>query len=647
MEPWNRQPLEKVLSEVFGHDAFRPGQRRVIEILLEGRPAMALFPTGGGKSLCHQLPTVVLGGLTVVVSPLIALMKDQVDALQRKQIAAARLDSTTSPEEEAAILADLPKGGTAILHVSPERFASDGFQHLLTLRKPELIAIDEAHCISEWGHNFRPDYLRLARLVRKTGVRRILALTATATPRVARDMRKAFGIRAADCTTAPFHRPNLSYHATTLPEERRDRTLLERLADPANRPAIVYTTLRDTAVRIAALLVQQGIEALPYHAGFPDSMRAATQQAFVEGRCQVVVATIAFGMGIDKADVRCVIHYNVPKSLENLQQEAGRAGRDGLPAHCEILHCPSDFTVLGNFITGAAPDAHALDRLVDHFLRRGKEFDIGLRELSEATDLRRETVETVLAFLEREKIIRHKGMFHAGFAIDPRRGIDQIISGHPLRHAAFLRRLFALAEHSRRGLVLETADAAETIGTRPARIIAALEDLAAAEDITLRPVKPRLRLVLTPAGAARRVQDVAEEVRSLFKDREQADFERLEAVRALVLGRTCIARRLVRHFGGHLQEDCGRCARCKGIRPVKPPRTAERRPDSAGMAAIAAIVREDHPCLRGHRAMARFLCGVASPATWRERLTRHESFGLLRDLPMASVLEILGSAPGR
>jgi len=275
-----------------------------------------VFPTGGGKSLCYQLPALLLDGITLVVSPLIALMKDQVDALRAKGIAAARLDSTLEREEYEKVLASLGDGTLKLLYVAPERLSNEGFRAKLKKLEIALVAIDEAHCISEWGHNFRPDYLKLAKLCRDLKVPRVLCLTATATPGVAKDIRKGFKIAAKDLVQLSFHRPNLDLKVTPLPDAERKPHLLERLRQ-SEGAAVVYVTLQQTAEEVSTYLQKNGIASRAYHAGLPDEFRASAQEDFMAGRTRVIVATIAFGMGIDKADIRAVYHYNLPKSLEN------------------------------------------------------------------------------------------------------------------------------------------------------------------------------------------------------------------------------------------------------------------------------------------------------------------------------------------
>ncbi|HEX8242281.1 MAG TPA: ATP-dependent DNA helicase RecQ, partial [Longimicrobium sp.] len=329
--------IHAVLHERFGLPAFRPGQERVIRAILERGAALAVFPTGGGKSLCYQLPALLLDGVTLVVSPLIALMKDQIDALRGLGIDAARLDSSLTFDEAKSVEKRLLSGALRLLYVSPERFNNERFLQLLGRVHIALFAVDEAHCISEWGHNFRPDYLKLADTAREMGAQRVLALTATATPQVVDDVCASFAIPRECAVVTGFHRPNLflSVHPTRPGE--RDGELVRRMRSRPPGPGIVYVTLQRTAERVAKLLDEAGIPARPYHAGMNDDVRAQVQEWWKASDHGIVVATIAFGMGIDKADVRYVYHYNLPKGLESYSQEIGRAGRDGEPSVVELL----------------------------------------------------------------------------------------------------------------------------------------------------------------------------------------------------------------------------------------------------------------------------------------------------------------------
>src|SRR4051794_301828 len=387
--PSAQRPLE-VLTARFGFDAFRPGQERVVEALLAGRSALAVFPTGAGKSLCYQLPALLLDGMTVVVSPLIALMKDQIDFLQRSGIDAARLDSSLDAADQREIFDRLRTGSLKLLYVAPERFNNERFLAQLARARISLFAVDEAHCISEWGHNFRPDYLKLAERARDVGAERVLALTATATPAVVADIRSGFGIAEADAVVTGFYRPNLTLLTTPVAAGERDARLLERLRERAPGPTIVYVTLQRTSLRIAELLADAGLPARPYHAGMSADERVAVQDWWTGSAEAIVVATIAFGMGIDKADVRYVYHYNLPNSLESYSQEIGRAGRDGKESICELFACPDDVPTLENFAYGDTPTREGLTGLLAEVLDHpvGSEFAVSEYELSARHDLR-------------------------------------------------------------------------------------------------------------------------------------------------------------------------------------------------------------------------------------------------------------------
>ena len=331
-----------VLKEIFGFDSFRPGQEAVIRAVLEGRDTLAVMPTGGGKSLCYQIPALMQESLTVIVSPLISLMKDQVDSLLQSSVAdAAALHSGLSPEDRWEVERKVRTGEIRMLYVAPERLRS--LEFVLSLRRAGvgLFVVDEAHCISEWGHDFRPDYLFLPRAVKDLGSPPVLALTATATPRVRQDIRRSLGMRDPHVEVTSFNRPNLTYRV--VPAEKGEK--LARILDVIRSsppPGIVYATTRKECEELAAELRSSGVDAAAYHAGMGSARRNEVQEGFMTDEVGVVVATIAFGMGVDKPNVRFVIHAAVPGSLPAYIQESGRAGRDGEPAECVVLYRGAD-----------------------------------------------------------------------------------------------------------------------------------------------------------------------------------------------------------------------------------------------------------------------------------------------------------------
>jgi ATP-dependent DNA helicase RecQ len=356
------------LKTTFGYDAFRPLQRDIIEASLAGKDVFALLPTGGGKSLCFQLPALVRPGLTVVVSPLIALMKDQVDQLQAAGVAATFLNSSLGSAESRSRLAGLHRNEWRLLYVAPERLMLDNWQENLKAWNVAAIAIDEAHCVSEWGHDFRPEYRQIAKLRELLPEVPVMALTATATERVRIDIVKHLKLRDPQIYVASFNRPNLTYRVT--PKDQPAKQIMEFVKRREHESGIVYCATRATADRTAEALAGRGLPARAYHAGLDADERARNQELFLRDEVRIMCATIAFGMGINKPNVRWVIHYDLPKNIEGYYQETGRAGRDGLPGDCLLLFSAGDAAKQTHFIdemttqcrAGAAPKDDALRR---------------------------------------------------------------------------------------------------------------------------------------------------------------------------------------------------------------------------------------------------------------------------------------------
>jgi len=629
------------LREHFGHDAFRGGQEPVVRALMEGRSALAVFPTGGGKSLCYQLPALLLEGLTLVVSPLIALMRDQVDTLVSKGISAARLDSTLDAEEIRDVYSRLEAGSLKLLYIAPERFANEAFRQRLRKLPIQLIAIDEAHCISEWGHNFRPDYLKLAKICRRLKIPRVLCLTATATPKVARDIRKAFRIATADHVQLSFHRPNLDLRVSPCTAAERKSLLLDKL-NAVDGPAVVYVTRQETAEEVATFLAKNGVLARAYHAGLPAEFRTDAQNAFMTGGTRVIVATIAFGMGIDKSDIRAVFHYNLPKSLENHTQEIGRAGRDGQPAICEMLACGDDLTVLENFIHSDAPSPRALSNLVDRVLRLGPVFDVSPYELSTICDIRSAVVSTVMTYLEIDGIIEATGSFYGTYRAKLLNTREKILAGRSPAERKFITQVLDAGEMKRWWLYFQPTLLAEKFNCSREKVVGTLNDLQSAGDIMLSVwgVRQGYKLRKDPGD----IRELTAAMVEKFQIREQSDLGRLRQVLGISAHRGCLTGYLTKHFGETLAEPCGHCDRCRGVPAKTIKRPKVRRATDEELTAVKTLAAGKHAALNTPRQLAKFLCGMASPAATRARLTRDPAFGMLADLPFAEVLAIAEAA---
>ena len=356
-----------LLKERFGYDDFRPGQTDAVSAVLEGRDTLVVLPTGGGKSLCYQVPALLLDGLTVVISPLISLMKDQVDALTARGLPATFINSTLSQTEVSERMGRVQRGEIKLLYVAPERFDLGTTAERLKAVGVRLLAVDEAHCISEWGHDFRPSYLRVKDVRQRLGAPPTVALTATATPEVREDIARQLALHDPALVLTGFDRTNLSYHVIAVKNDAaKDATLIDLLRERTDDGvAIVYASTRKTVERIASMLQHAKVKAVAYHAGLDDAHRAEVQDAFMNGRAAVIVATNAFGMGIDKSNVRLVVHHAMPGTLEAYYQEAGRAGRDRQPATAILLHSFPDRFMHEFFINGALPERDVVTAVYD------------------------------------------------------------------------------------------------------------------------------------------------------------------------------------------------------------------------------------------------------------------------------------------
>jgi ATP-dependent DNA helicase RecQ len=600
------------LREHFGFADFREGQREVIGAILEGKDAVVVMPTGSGKSLCYQLPAMMLDGATLVVSPLIALMKDQVDALQARGLAATFINSSIAEGEQRARINALGRGQFKLVYVAPERFRSGRFVETLRSVRISLFAVDEAHCISTWGHDFRPDYLRLKNVIQSlNGIQtrtQTLALTATATPYVRSDIIQQLGLSKPETFVSGFDRPNLTIDVVHTEKEREKIARIKRLARTHNGSGIIYASTRKAVEQVARELQEQGLRVAAYHAGMGDSVRVKAQEDFMAGSVQMIVATNAFGMGIDKPDIRFVAHYQMPGSIEAYYQEIGRAGRDSLPSSCVLLFNYADKNTHDFFIEGSYPSAEFIQDVYNVLLSTGlKRIELSASEIAKRSGARNEmAVQSSLYLLER--------------------------AGHIARGAA---------SPGTAG-ILATSSASEiTNAGKAARRVRPILMLDSAQATKLR---------LNPNDVARRA---ALERRKL---REMIDFCYTEY---------CYRAHILKYFGDpHHARQCGTCGNCAphtGARSAltgaellsHPParRTHKDRPASCEIVSPRALntaetlrVRKILACATrmkgrfGKNLLAATLRGSAAKNVMRAHLNELSTYGLLKEMRQDDIL---------
>ncbi len=634
--------LDAALKQHFGFDQFRTGQREVMEHLLVGNSAAAVFPTGAGKSLCYQLPALLLPGVTLVVSPLIALMKDQIDALSARGIAARQLDSTLDADAYREVMSQLRSGELRMLYVSPERFNNERFREAMRHVSIALFAVDEAHCISEWGHNFRPDYLKLAGYAREFGAERVLALTATATEQVLDDIRAGFDIDPKCAVRTGFYRSNLTLLSTPVTAEDRDQLLVEQLSDRPAGASIVYVTLQKTAERVAKYLQVSGFQARAYHAGIKPEPRAEIQDWFMQSDDSIVVATIAFGMGVDKANIRYVYHYNLPKSLENYSQEIGRAGRDGKDSVCQTFVCPDDLSVLENFIYGDTPGEAAIASFIQAIFSEPEQFDVSLYELSQAHDIRPLVLRTLLTYLELEGYLRGGTPFYSNYQFKPLLSSAEILSQFEGPRREFLAGMFRHATKARMWFRLDPDSTAQALNTSRDRIVSALDWLADKQmlEVKVAGVRNRYERIKSPDD----LSALSDMLSQRMQKREEAEIKRLEQVLNLMSAKVCQTAMLAEHFAEVLEQPCGHCSSCLNQQQSLLERDAVELPEQL-ISDIKALLNnpDAQRTLSDSRALARFLCGVTSPKSSRAKLSKHLLFGKLENIPFKDVISLLES----
>ena len=628
--------IDSTLREIFGFDTFKPGQKQVVETIMAGMSAASIFPTGAGKSLCYQLPAILEQGMTLVVSPLLSLMKDQIDFLKSKTIAAAKLDSGMSAKDYQSTLEAARQGKLKILMIAVERFKNERFRTQLRQMKVSLLVVDEAHCISEWGHNFRPDYLKIPMYQKEFNIGKVLLLTATATPMVISDMCEKFGIDRENVVKTGFYRKNLFLRIHPVIEEKKDARLLEVLTGKPDGPAVVYVTLQKTAERVARMLIENGIAADAYHAGMKNDQREFVQNQFMTGRTGIVVATIAFGMGIDKEDIRKVIHYDLPKSVESYSQEIGRAGRDGNPSLCCVLGNKNAVPILENFAYGDTPGFDNIRYVLNHIRQnRGTVFEVRAYTLSRDADIRLLPLKTLLVYLEMVKILSPRYTYFESYAFEyliPDKEILKYFTGEKKQFVQ------TILDHSQTAVKWSNVDidgiVAES-GSERQRILTALEYFHEKGWIVLQPKSGVEVFEILDSGFD--IDSTAQKLANLFVKKEKMEIERLHQMIELFEKNQCLAKNLSAYFGERLDADCGRCSVCLGTRPIRLP---ESELPSLGqmdfytlVQALADVALSPLPV----DLTTRFLCGIITPGLARYKARHLSGFGRLEAYPYKAV----------
>jgi ATP-dependent DNA helicase RecQ len=604
-----------------------------------GQSSLGVMPTGSGKSLTYQAAAALLDGTVLVVSPLISLMRDQVEKA-RQVLRVARLDSTLERGEASDVLRELARGRIDLLYVAPERLANERFAAALARVRVPLLAVDEAHCISAWGHDFRPDYLRLPLLRHELGNPPVLALTATAPPAVQADIRATLGLPDEGLVNTGARRPNLALNVEAPAD--RERRLLELVRRDPTAPTIVYALRQADTVRLAALLDQAGIAARPYHAGLAPEFRAETQDAFLNDEIACVVATIAFGMGVDKPNVRRVIHAHAPRSLEGYVQEVGRAGRDGLPAEGILLFDESDLPALANFVEAKVPDEKQVrDALNAAFTSKETPDVVAFNPftIGDRFDMDAVAVRTLFAWLGLRGIVRALTPAYDTYQVALSHDVEATAAALGERDGAVWR---ALMSQARRGRVWQTLELRSAANAIDVPIASALAVVRRAEEDGGAELKA--------AGVLHRYQVLRRPDRQVdtpallasVRDAVEGERRRLAAVRGYALATGCRQAHAVAYLGDADTTDCGICDACRGEPPLdesRLPRTDWRR--AFDRAAVQRMAAESGP---DDVAIARALCQIT---TTRSRPYRKSgAWGSLERAPYAEVLALVRETLG-
>ncbi|KAJ7103619.1 ATP-dependent DNA helicase [Mycena belliarum] len=616
----------QVLKDVFGFPAFRLSQGECISRLIEkDENALVVYPTGGGKSLCYQIPALCLdSGITLVISPLISLMKDQVDGLVERKVKAASLDSTLSAETSSWVKSEVLSGSMKILYVAPERLNNESFVQMMGQVKIALLAVDEAHCISQWGSSFRPEYLKIARFCEEQDVERVLCLTATATPAVVEDICKAFLIKKEGVFRTPVFRPNLSLRVEVAETLDKKLDILVPLLKSRTGPSIVYVTLQKHAESVANALAARGIpDILVYHAGLPAPERQRVQETFMRSEDRIVVATIAFGLGVDKSCIRQVVHLFMPKTLENYSQEIGRAGRDGQRSECVMFLAAADIPILEGFCRGDTCTERDLQLWLGEVALKAPSSD----STSNVLNLCYAQLELDYGFLR---------------AIQPRgNGERQSILNDRSKEAVTIRTYWRSKGEK---FEVNVVDVATQSGMDRSDLARKINRWEFDGFIQTKPSQLRSRYLILPKGdrlpkTPEGIEKVAAQLYQGMKKREEDGVAKLREVLQLATDDECIPRNLTQYFGGEdtvPEEGCGFCTFCTTGQGVSfSPHTVVQVNKSQVSAILNACHERDDP-----RLLARMAFGITSPRlTALKCSTSHPLFGSMVNTDFNALVE--------